>query len=418
MKRWWKDGVALLRSVAVLGVVGAACLTRPVVTADPNLKTNFTTVLHNQSVDKLDLLFMIDNSASMGDKQTLLAQAVPDMISRLVTPNCVDNMGRILGKSAMDGTCTAGKAEFPPVHDMHIGIVTSSLGGRGGNECPASDTNPANMTLNAHEDDQGHLINRGGTDEHNVPAANPNNFLAWFPNVQANKGATTVPQNPETTVGAPGMTGTLIGDFTDMISGVHEHGCGFEAQNEAWYRFLVQPDPFASIGRDPKNANKATLDGYDDAILQQRAAFLRPDSLLAVIVLTDENEEVANPLSIGGQGWLFENFPWPNSPSGGGAPEGTNECQTNGPNDPNCTSCAFTSVQGTSNFATRCPNDPPQGTQGYLDPSNDQVNVRFFNQKQRFGVFSGYPISRYVRGLQSPTVPDRAHEVDGNGNYV
>src|SRR5579883_498532 len=328
MKRWWKDGVALLRSVAVLGVVGAACLTRPVVTADPNLKTNFTTVLHNQSVDKLDLLFMIDNSASMGDKQTLLAQAVPDMISRLVTPNCVDNLGRILGKSAMDGTCTAGKAEFPPVHDMHIGIVTSSLGGRGGNECPASDTNPANMTLNAHEDDQGHLINRGGTDEHNVPAANPNNFLAWFPNVQANKGATTVPQNPETTVGAPGMTGTLIGDFTDMIAGVHEHGCGFEAQNEAWYRFLVQPDPFAQI---VVKSNMASYQGVDATILQQRHDFLRPDSLVAVIVVTDENEEVVDPLALGGQGWVFENSQFPGSPTGT-APEGTVDC--NAPVDP------------------------------------------------------------------------------------
>src|SRR5262249_12805535 len=62
-------------------------------------------------------------------------------------------------------------------------------------------------------------------------------------------------------------------------------------------------------------------------------------------------------------------------------------------------------------------NDSPTGTQGYLDPSNDILNVRFFNPKQRFGVFAGYPIARYVRGLQS-AVPDRAHEVDGNGNYV
>ncbi|MDP9149300.1 MAG: hypothetical protein M3O36_05075 [Myxococcota bacterium] len=85
--------------------------------------------------------------------------------------------------------------------------------------------------------------------------------------------------------------GTLIGDFTEMVSGVHEHGCGFEAQNEAWYRFLVQPDPFDSVAIA---ANRASLLGFDDVILRQRADFLRPDSLLAVIVVTDENEEVAN----------------------------------------------------------------------------------------------------------------------------
>ncbi|MBV9946919.1 MAG: hypothetical protein JOZ69_08735, partial [Myxococcales bacterium] len=415
-KRIERAGLFRAFGVAALGaVVGAACLTRPVVTADPNLKTNFTSVIHNQSVDKLDLLFMIDNSASMGDKQALLAQAVPDMITRLVTPNCVDNNGAPIAASDAMGRCATGKLEFPPVHDMHIGIVSSSLGGRGGNECPPPPApNPANPSLDSHNDDQGRLINRGGDDEHNVAKAGQGNFLAWFPANAANSGKTG-PANAETTPGAPGMPGTLIGDFTDMISGVHEHGCGFEAQNEAWYRFLVQPDPFDSI---VKNGARASLQGLDQVILTQRAAFLRPDSLLAVIVVTDENEEVANPLAVGGQGWLYENYPWPAGGGGtGGAPEGTIECQSN-PNDPNCTSCAFSSVQTSSSFKARCPDDnntvgmESPGTNGFLAQSNDQVNVRFFHQKQRFGVFAGYPLSRYVRGLTQPTVPDRNHEVD------
>jgi hypothetical protein len=403
---------ALLRAIAALGVVGAACLTRPVVTADPNLKTNFTNIIHSVAVDKLDLLFMIDNSASMGDKQALLAQAVPDMINRLVSPNCVDTAGATLMRSS-GGQCTMGKLEFPAVHDMHLGIITSSLGGRGASTtCDPTVANPASPNLSAHNDDRGELINRGGADEHNVPKANPSNFLAWYPPIPAN---TSPPASPETTVGDPMTPGTLIGDFSDMISGVHEHGCGFEAQNEAWYRFLIQPDPFQSIAVGANN--KATLTGTDTVILQQRKAFLRPDSLLAIIVVTDENEEVANPVSIGGEGWLYELAPWPNSPSGGGGPEGTVECRTNAI-DPNCTSCAFSTVVGSSNFASRCPNDLPAGVQGYLDPSNDNVNVRFFNQKQRFGVFAGYPLARYIIGLTSSAVPDRGHEVDGSGNYV
>src|SRR4029077_14963572 len=111
----------------------------------PNLKTNFTNVIHQNSVDKIDLLFMIDNSASMGDKQALLAAAVPDLITRLVQPNCVDPMGNVLGQSDMNGQCGMGKPEFPAVHDMHIGILTSSLGGRGGNQCPADGLNTSNM---------------------------------------------------------------------------------------------------------------------------------------------------------------------------------------------------------------------------------------------------------------------------------
>jgi hypothetical protein len=386
--------------------------------AGPGSNPNSPPLHHQQPADKLDLLFMIDNSASMGDKQALLAAAVPDLIHRLVTPNCVDPMGNSLGISAdISGSCAMGKPEFPAVHDMHIGIVTSSLGGRGGNQCPADMMNEAAPGLSAHDDDRGELINRSG-DAMESPVGNagsPLNFLSWFPPVGANKmSAQTVtpPTGPEVSVGMPGQPGTLIGDFTAMIQGVHEHGCGFEAQNEAWYRFLVQPDPFDQI---QINNNRAALAGVDGTILKQRAKFLRPDSLLAVIVVTDENEEVANPLSVGGEGWLYETAPFPSSPTYG-APEGTVECSN--PNDPNCTSCAFSNIQMSPDFATRCPKDPPTGMQGFLDPSNDSVNVRFFNQKQRFGVFAGYPIARYIRGLQKRTVPDRAHEVDGNGNYV
>jgi hypothetical protein len=414
---------AWLPAIVVAGVIGAACLDRPVWTWNPNTTGMVEFPTSRQAVDKVDLLFMIDNSASMGDKQALLAQAVPDMITRLVTPNCVDARGKTLMQSDMNGQCATGKPEFPPAHDMHIGIVTSSLGGRGGNQCDPMAMNMANTNLNAHNDDRGELINRGGDVEAPVPNAGSLNFLAWYPSVPANKSGNNPPPPvpPETTVGAPGQPNTLIGDFTSMIQGVHEHGCGFEAQNEAWYRFLAQPDPFDMIQIGINN--RASLAGIDSTILQQRKNFLRPDSLLAVIVVTDENEEVANPLSIGGEGWLYETAPFPRSPSGGGAPEGTVECKAaagpmQGPNDPNCTSCAFQNVQSAANFATRCSLDRPNGAMGYLDVANDNVNVRFFNQKQRFGVFAGYPISRYIRALTSAAVPDRQHEVDGSGNYV
>ncbi|MDP9000925.1 MAG: hypothetical protein M3O46_12520 [Myxococcota bacterium] len=419
MHRWLNDGNAPLRAIVLIGIVGAACLTRPIETHSPTPTISFTKVIHSQAVDKIDLLFMIDNSASMGDKQALLAQAVPDLINRLVQPNCVDPKGKTLGISDPNtGQCATGTPEFPPVHDMHIGIVTSSLGGRGGNQCSPAERNEANMNLNAHQDDRGELINRGGDMETPVAKAMNDNFLAWYPPVAANKSASAMPPpNPETVLGMPGQPDTLLGDFTSMIHGVHEHGCGFEAQNEAWYRFLVQPDPFDAKTGIVINNNRASLQGTDTTILQQRKAFLRPDSLLTVVVVTDENEEVANPMAIGGEGWLYESAPFPGSPTFG-APEATIECTNNGPNDPNCTSCAFQSVQSASNFSARCAKDPPAGVLGFLDPSNDSVNVRFFNQKQRFGVFAGYPISRYVRGLTRASVPDRAHEVDGNGNYV
>src|SRR5580658_3340410 len=84
--------IATLTTAAVgLGGVGAGCLDRPLITAEPTTKTSFTTVQKTNLISKVDLLFDIDNSASMGDKQAYLEQAVPDLITRLVTPNCVNS---------------------------------------------------------------------------------------------------------------------------------------------------------------------------------------------------------------------------------------------------------------------------------------------------------------------------------------
>jgi hypothetical protein len=331
--------------------------------------TPFTSTLRSEAVDKLDVLFMIDNSTSMGDKQALLAQAVPDMISRLVSPDCVDTTGKTIGPST-NGQCTTGKLEFPPVHDMHLGIVSSSLGARGGDVCNPANMNPANLNLNAHQDDRGELVARGGVAEASVANAGSLNFLGWFPTVAANQGAATPPVPAETAIGAPGQAGTLIGDFASMIQGVNEHGCGYEAQNEAWYRFLVQPDPYDSITVGANNS--ATVTGVDSVLLQERAAFLRPDSLLAIIVVTDENEQVSNPLAVGKQAWAFETYPFKSAPANAGAPEGTAACgsfsATPGPNpgptSTGCTSCGFSTVQSSPTFAQLCPADPPNGTGG------------------------------------------------------
>jgi hypothetical protein len=338
---------------------------------------------------KLDLLFMVDNSESMRDKQALFGAAVPDLISRLANPNCVDAQGKVVGVS-QNAQCAQGKIEFQPVHDIHIGIVTSSLGGRGGDQCPASATNPANPALNSHNDDKGHLIDRAGADEHTIASALPSNFLSWAPG------------------GSEPSAQALTSDFQAMVSGVHEHGCGFEAQLEGWYRFLVQPDPYDQI---VVTSNHAAYQGIDAVLLQQRHDFLRPDSAVAVIVVTDGGEEVADPMAVGAQGWAFMDGTFPGSPTGS-APEGTIECQSN-PFDPNCTSCAFLQMPDPQ----RCPT-PDGGLKGYLPQADDSLNLRFFHPKQRFGLDVEYPVTRYSLGLTSDHVPDSAHEHDHNGNYT
>jgi hypothetical protein len=352
---------------------------------------------------KLDVLFTVQNSASMVGVGPYVQASIQSMFDRLVNPNCVDASGNVVGVSS-SGACTTGSLEFQPVQDIHVGIVTTSLGGRGGDQCPDTATNPANPSLNAHADDQGQLINRIGANETPLADASPSNFLAWFPGVSANAG------QPAPPVPAIGSESQLVGDFEAILADTGLHGCGFTAPLEAWYRFLIQPDPYASI---TNSGSQATYSGVDGTLLQQRHDFLRPDSTVAIVLVAIENDRSADPLSIDGQGWAFENAAFPGSPNGA-APEGTIECQTN-PEDPSCTSCAF--IQGATDFATECPDDPPAGTDGYLDPSDDALNVRFFHMKQRFGLDPQFPITRYATGLQSTTVPDSAHEHDSMGNY-
>src|SRR5579872_2675825 len=79
MNRRMKQAVVAGLMLTGLGVVGAGCLSRPVEHTDPKLKTNFTAVVENKSIDKVDILFDIDNSASMGDKQDYLKAAIPDL---------------------------------------------------------------------------------------------------------------------------------------------------------------------------------------------------------------------------------------------------------------------------------------------------------------------------------------------------
>ena len=62
--------------------------------------------------DRVDLLFVVDDSHSMGEEQAALASQFPRMLRKLVT-----------GDHDEDGT-----AEFRPVTDLHLGIISSNLG--------------------------------------------------------------------------------------------------------------------------------------------------------------------------------------------------------------------------------------------------------------------------------------------------
>jgi hypothetical protein len=378
---------------AVLCAMSAGCMTRPVTHQEPTTKLVITQPIRQAAVDKIDLLFAIDNSASMGDKQDYLRAAVPDLLDRLVTPSCVDEKGRAVIQNGVplktsDGLCAVGKAEFGPVHDLHIGIVSSSLGPRLGTAC-----DPA---LSPGNDDHGHLLNRAAADGHTVSALQPSNFLEWLPPVAANTG--TVPS-----AGATAVTDlpTLQNDFKDIVAGVNQSGCGIESQLESWYRFLVQPDPYDHL---EIIGEKATWVGVDSAILKQRHDFLRPDSLVAIIVLSDENDSEIDVRANSGSGYKFMS-------TGFEPAHATAKCATD-PNDPSCTSCDFLSAAAQAKDPACAARYTAENDWGF------DLNLRHVHTKAKYGVDPQFPLSRYVRGLTEKLIPDRTGEYPaGKGAY-
>lgn len=329
-------------------------------------------------VDKLDVLFMIDNSISMTDKQSILRVAVPDLVSRLTNPICIDDGGNEFPAAAPGEPCPAGqRREFEPLLDIHIGVVSSSLGDAGANvACPPEGF----PTFVPDRIDMAHLL--GSLPRGQNSAATPAGFLAW-------------------------SAGSDASEFSDalgqMVNDVGESGCGFEAQLESWYRFLVDPFPYQGLVRvqcpgststqlncvqQATSADSRIL--LDEALLEQRAAFLRPDSMVAVVMLSDEND---CSLQIGNQTWVVAAIDDTRPMF-----RGSSTCAID-PNDKCCFSCPLGPPEGCPADPI-CAADPANGVlQNRLPADQDGTSLRCFDQKRRFGVDFLYPTQRYVNAL-------------------
>jgi hypothetical protein len=335
-----------------------------------------TSIAPPHPTDQVDILLMLDNSISMGEKQAILADSLPSLLSRLVTPACLDERGSRVATQPLDGSCPPGSSpELNAVKDIHIGVVTSSLGAHGGQTCAAPEA-----------DDKGQLIGKLRPDP-TYATWNDSGFLAW---------------DPEQNLTPPGDgdPAVLSRSLENMILSANQVGCGYEASLEAWYRFLIDPEPPTDIPmvRDPSQPTMPVYssDPKRNPVLVQRAAFLRPDSALVILMLTDEND---CSIRDEGQGWIV------GLQTLGGTtfrmPGATAICAVN-PNDKCCLSCA----QGV--FPPECANpasDVACRAGGNLSAVDDNLGLRCWDHKRRFGYDFLYPVSRYVDGLTQSWVP-------------
>jgi hypothetical protein len=334
--------------------------------------------------DRVDLLLVVDNSQSMADTQQVLSAAVPDLIAQLVNPPCADAAGRrFVERTPEDPSepCPAPLARaFEPIVDMHVGVISSSLGDFGATNTPC---------ITESSRDMSHLIGslpRGLSEVGASPFFQPAGFLRFD---------------------AENSSAQDLANFQNavqrLIVAVGQDGCGFESTHEAWYRFLIDETPYLALSRvactgDTSGRTDCVQPtGIDSTIVQQRAQFVRPGSLVAVVVLSDEND---CSFRVGGQAWFAADNGQTTRMFRGAA-----VCATD-PNSPCCYSCGTTPPQG-------CAADPACSMQ-FLSDEEDPVNLRCAQQQRRFGIDFLYPIRRYVNALTEPELclerADRGHD--------
>lgn len=308
-------------------------------------------------VEKIDLLLMIDNSTSMADKQDILAQAVPDLVQRLV------------------------ERQDDAVKDLHIGVITSSLGGAGSDTCAPGPSGGYNERM----EDMAHLVARSPINPSQpLPTWQDKGFLYWDPTQQG------VP---------PGETSTLalVDRFASIVRGAGQDGCGFEMSLEAWYRFLVDPKPYARIvptdcstGLPADGGGCRGPDGsVDETVLLQRKDFLREGSLVVLLMLTDEDD-----CSVSDHGQSFLALQAYSGMSPFHLPRATSACATD-PASEQCNSCGIPGNES-----------DPECQKGPFAEEEDALNLRCWHQKQRFGMDFLFPVDRYVGALTRPKLDD------------
>ena len=234
-KRDWV-GKLFIATAVIAGTAGLGCLARPVSKGAPTTKVNFTSTVSQQAVDKVDLLFAIDNSQSMGDKRDILKgrrprpdPGPPEAGLRRSRDPRQDGQGRGSNgdKDNNYGCDATSEPEFKPVTDMHIGIVSSSLGNFGGNVCEAK---------NARTNDNALLVNFLDPAKLDRDTTNaPDGYLApGSPRTRRTRteSATRSPAAP-IKVDDDGNGNGLTPSFIKLVGGVGQDGCGLEAQLEA-----------------------------------------------------------------------------------------------------------------------------------------------------------------------------------------
>jgi hypothetical protein len=212
--------------------------------------------VETEVIDTADLLFVVDDSGSMRQEQSALRDQFPHLISTLTL-----------------GATSAGET-FPPFRDLHLGVVSTDMGLAGiPNNFPG-----CNTQRHINGGDDGVLLHPGAT----LPgcASSYPQFLSF--------------------VGGQNDPAQLANDF-GCIAALGTAGCGFEQPLEAALKALwpkTYVDAQGNVYPPEKNPIlflSTTAEGrfgHGDIPPEQggNGGFARDESLLAIVVVTDEED--------------------------------------------------------------------------------------------------------------------------------
>src|SRR5688500_9284693 len=108
-------GILQACGMAALLIGGFGCAGRSDVTGEPDAGSDGGGIVVDpdppplSKSDKLDLLFVVDNSKNQDLAQRLLADAVPYLLKRLSSPSCVNGLGNVVAETpSLTDECPSG----------------------------------------------------------------------------------------------------------------------------------------------------------------------------------------------------------------------------------------------------------------------------------------------------------------------
>ncbi|MBN1653795.1 MAG: hypothetical protein JXA30_08465 [Deltaproteobacteria bacterium] len=266
-------------------LLSSACLDPSLVELNPCLVSGVIEKKSVNKLEKIDLLFVVDNSVSMQQEQDKLRDQLPRMIKVLTTGDKTPNDG-------------IENRDFTPVKDLHLAVVTSDMG------LPT-------ITAEQSPDRKGACMRNSGTGD-------DGNFVHYVSQAARNAGLNCsgsgsggypifiqhIRENDEDLNQTRQRADTTAKNFS-CIATLGTTGCGYEMQLEAALKALW-PSQINNLTQAQQALNIHFLSGSQGHGDIEHESFLRgtvyhptePDqfSLLAIIVVTDEEDCSAGAL--------------------------------------------------------------------------------------------------------------------------